>query len=106
MVFSLKKKTVAKIVRRIVRKPFHYIDTSVLIENLIGDDTSQRQNCERYLKRIGKDKPYMGCISLFVTGEYLRVALEKQEEQLRKQYETLQETLRGMLGQQGPAPAG
>lgn len=32
-------------------------------------------------------------------------SLEKQEAQLRKQYETLQETLRGMLGQQGPAPA-
>jgi prefoldin beta subunit len=36
----------------------------------------------------------------------LRVkSLEKQEVQLRKQYETLQETLRGMLGQAGPAPA-
>jgi len=36
----------------------------------------------------------------------LRVkSLEKQETQLRKQYETLQETLRGMLGQAGPAPA-
>lgn len=33
-------------------------------------------------------------------------SLEKQEAQLRKQYDTLQETLRGMLGQQGPAPAG
>jgi prefoldin beta subunit len=32
-------------------------------------------------------------------------SLEKQETQLRKQYETLQETLRGMLGQAGPAPA-
>lgn len=33
-------------------------------------------------------------------------SLEKQEAQLRKQFETLQETLRGMLGQPGPAPAG
>jgi prefoldin beta subunit len=32
-------------------------------------------------------------------------SLEKQEAQLRKQHETLQETLRGMLGQQGPTPA-
>jgi len=32
-------------------------------------------------------------------------SLEKQDTQLRKQYETLQETLRGMLGQAGPAPA-
>ena len=37
----------------------------------------------------------------------LRVkSLEKQETQLRKQYDTLQETLRGMLGQPGPTPAG
>lgn len=37
----------------------------------------------------------------------LRVqSLEKQEAQLRKQYDTLQETLRGMLGQPGAAPAG
>lgn len=33
-------------------------------------------------------------------------SLEKQEAQLRKQYDTLQETLRGMLDQPGPAPAG
>jgi prefoldin beta subunit len=33
-------------------------------------------------------------------------SLEKQEAQLRKQFDTLQETLRGMLGQPGPAPAG
>ena len=33
-------------------------------------------------------------------------SLEKQESQLRKQHETLQETLRSMLGQPGPAPAG
>lgn len=33
-------------------------------------------------------------------------SLEKQEAQLRKQYDTLQETLRGMLGQSEPAPAG
>ncbi|MFW9830675.1 MAG: prefoldin subunit beta [Candidatus Thorarchaeota archaeon] len=33
-------------------------------------------------------------------------SLEKQETQLRKQYDTLQETLRGMLGQPGTAPAG
>jgi prefoldin beta subunit len=32
--------------------------------------------------------------------------LEKQETELKKHYETLQETLRGMLGQQGAAPAG
>jgi prefoldin beta subunit len=32
-------------------------------------------------------------------------SLEKQETQLRKQYDTLQETLRSMLGQAGPAPA-
>lgn len=32
-------------------------------------------------------------------------SLDKQEAQLRKQYDTLQETLRGMLGQPGPAPA-
>ncbi len=33
-------------------------------------------------------------------------SLEKQEAQLRKQHDTLQETLRGMLGQSGAAPAG
>lgn len=33
-------------------------------------------------------------------------SLEKQESQLRKQYDTLQETLRGMLGQSGSEPAG
>ena len=33
-------------------------------------------------------------------------SLEKQEGQLRKQFDSLQETLRGMLGQPGPAPAG
>ena len=32
-------------------------------------------------------------------------SLEKQESQLHKQYDALQETLRGMLGQPGPAPA-
>ena len=32
--------------------------------------------------------------------------LEKQEAELQKHYETLQETLRGMLGQPGAAPAG
>lgn len=47
--------------------------------------------------------------TLSETTEALEVrlkSLEKQEAQLRKQYDTLQETLRGMLGQSGPAPAG
>ncbi len=78
----MKPKTLEKLVRKFMRLPSHYIDTSVILGAFLEDEEF-RDECKNYLNRVGYK--YRGFLPVSVTGEVFMIVNGRVDKELDRE---------------------